>query len=246
MGWKRRALSRGLPSSITTVLQGNKMVLLNQNNLKRLLVLAVLIAVAGCGSQPTIPVEEHSSVKSPPKREIYYRAAPVATPVVPKAASPVRQAPITYEAVEPDPVWREIPSPAQQPRSVEPAVVEQPYRVSPRTTTIEPVPRDEDPLQGMLQKIEQAMQQGAFERAEGLLERALRIDSQRPGLWHDLAQVRYQQHAYQEAVTLARRSNSFATPGSVLREENWSLIARAKEALGDLDGAAAAWRKAGR
>ncbi|MBT3197418.1 MAG: hypothetical protein HN842_00325 [Gammaproteobacteria bacterium] len=87
-----------------------------------------------------------------------------------------------------------------------------------------------DPLLGLLNKIEQALQRGEYERAEGLLERALRIDSQRAGLWHDLAQVRYHQSSYREAVTLARRSNTLAVAGSVLSEENHSLIERARAA----------------
>lgn len=221
------------------------MVLLNRYTLTRVLWIAAMVGISGCGSQPTIPVEEHSSIKPPKQREIYYRAAPVARPSAPVAITPRQQhKPITYEAVEPEPVWQEVPPPQQQPRTA-PAPRKH-YREPVRTTIIEPAPREDNPLLGMVQKIEHAMQQGEFEQAEGLLERALRIDSQRPGLWHDLAQVRYQQHAYQEAVTLARRSNSFANPGSVLKEENWSLIARSKEALGDLDGARAAWRKAGR
>ncbi len=215
------------------------MVLLNRYQLTNLLGIAVAVGLSGCGGQPTIPVEEHSSVKPPKKREIYYRAASVA--VTPRAEEA-----ITYEAVEPEPVWQEIPPPAQHESRRQPQTTERSHREPLRSTTIVPASGGDDPLLGMLQKIESAMQQREFERAEGLLERALRIDSQRPGLWHDLAQVRYQQHAYQEAVTLARRSNSLANSGSVLSEENWSLIARAKEALGDIDGAAAAWRKAGR
>ena len=203
---------------------------------------ALLMGLAGCGSQPTIPVEEHSSVKPPKQREVYYRAAPVVSPRAAVAARPAREEPITYQAVEPEPVWEEIPAAdPEPPRAV--ARTRQPVQ-----STIEPMQpeRSDDPLLGMMEKIERAMQQGEYQRAEGLLERALRIDSQRPGLWHDLAQVRYQQNAYQEAVTLARRSNSLTRSGSVLKEENWALIARSKEALGDIDGANAAWQKAGR
>jgi len=102
-----------------------------------------------------------------------------------------------------------------------------------------------DPLLGLLQKIEQAMKSGAFNRAEGLIERALRIDAQRAGLWHDLARVRYRQGSYQEAETLARRSNTLAIGRPELQQENWTLIARAREVLGDRTGAAQAREKAG-
>lgn len=222
------------------------MVWFNQNKMRRGVVIACVVAIAGCGARPTIPVEEHSSVKPPKKRELYYRAAPAeASPAVVElpaavAATAAAEEPITYRMVEPAPLWQEIPPTQEPPPPLAHAAV-------PRHSTNEAPPSaaGTDPLQGMVEKIEQAMREGEYQRAEGLLERALRIDSQRPGLWHDLAQVRYQQHAYQEAVTLARRSNSFATAGSVLQEENWSLIARAKEALGDLQGAQQAWQKAG-
>lgn len=102
-----------------------------------------------------------------------------------------------------------------------------------------------DPLLGLLQKIKQAMKSGAFNRAEGLIERALRIDAQRAELWHDLARVRYRQKVYQEAETLARRSNMLATGQAALQQENWRLIARAREMMGDAAGAAEARKKAG-
>lgn len=235
--------------AITVWLAGSEVARVNSATVRQQLLWGgIVLWLTGCGGRPTIPVEEYSSIKRPPPKEVYHRAPPV---VVPKPRPVVAEAvavsrpqpePVTYQAVELEPVWQEIPPPGESaapaPRPVEPIA-----RVAPAPA---PQPVEDDPLQGMLQKIEQAMQQGAYPRAEGLLERALRIDSQRAGLWHDLAQVRYHQHEYKEAVTLARRSNSFANRGSVLKGENWSLIARSKEALGDLDGARAAWRKAGR
>ena len=237
--------------NLCSIIMVNRMArvnLKNSNNSKsHLLWLPVVAWLGGCGGQPRVPVEEHSSIKPPPKKEIYYRASAVAKPAPRRVeparrteperviVTPARQQPITYQAVEPEPVWEEIPPPAEPaPRYPQQARVAKPQQL------------EDDPLLGMLQKIEQAMQQQEYGRAEGLLERALRIDSQRAGLWHDLAQVRYQQKLYQEAVTLARRSNSFADRGSLLIEENWSLIARSKEALGDAKGARAAWSKAGR
>ncbi len=208
----------------------------------RIIGVIMLMLLAGCGSQPTIPVEEHSSVKPPPQRERYYRAAPVARPEVAKPSSARPYAVTPYQPVEPEPAWREIP-PAQ-PHSAEP--VQSRPLTAPTAKVPESIITRDDPLLGVMGRIEQAMQQGDYKLAEGLLERALRIDSQRAGLWHDLAQVRFHQQAYAEAVTLARRSNSLTSRGGMLQEENWSLIARSKEALGDLQGARAAWRKAGR
>lgn len=100
-----------------------------------------------------------------------------------------------------------------------------------------------DPMQEMLQQIEQALQQNKIERAEMLVERALRIDSQRAGLWHDLAQIRLRQSSWREVIVLARRSNGLAAGRAGLQKQNWSLIAEAKEALGDTAGARAAWKR---
>jgi len=102
-----------------------------------------------------------------------------------------------------------------------------------------------DPLQEMLGQIEQALRQGELSRAEILLERALRIDAQRASLWHDLARIRYQQKSYKESVTLAQRSNRWASGKPVLQKENWTLIAQSKEALGDSAGARQAWINVG-
>ncbi len=211
--------------------------------LVRYMVLLAPLLLYGCGKSAMIPVEEHSSIKLPPVAEVYYRAAtapevhqarPPAEVVVTRA---VQKAGIEEEAMQ----WREIPTPTQ--RNVEPVwetVSEEPMIVSRAQ-----VGRDrDDPLLSLLKKIERAMGQGEYQRAEGLLERALRIDSQRAGLWHDLGQVRFHQEAYDEAITLARRSNRLAAGSAVLREENWLLIARAKEALGDLEGARVARKKA--
>lgn len=103
-----------------------------------------------------------------------------------------------------------------------------------------------DPLHDLLRQIESALQQGDDSRAEMLLERALRIDSRRASLWHDLARIRYRQSSYEESVTLAQRSNRLAPGKPILQQENWSLIAQAKDALGDSSGAIQARRRAGR
>ncbi len=104
---------------------------------------------------------------------------------------------------------------------------------------------DLDPLHDLIEKIEYALQQGQLEKAEVLLERALRIDSQRAGLWHDLAQVHHLQGSYRESITLAKRSNTLSVGMPALQEQNWSLIAGSREALGDHAGAELAWGRAG-
>lgn len=109
----------------------------------------------------------------------------------------------------------------------------------------QPLEERADPLREMVRQIEQALQRNEIGRAEMLVERALRIDSGRAGLWHDLAQIRMRQSSWNEVIVLARRSNGLAAGKQGLQQQNWSLIAQAREALGDHAGAQAAWKRSG-
>jgi len=82
--------------------------------------------------------------------------------------------------------------------------------------------------------------------AAASLERALRIEPRNPRLWQALARVHLQQGDYVQAESTARRSNSWAGSDSVLRSENWRLIARSREARGDAEGARTALESAER
>ena len=81
---------------------------------------------------------------------------------------------------------------------------------------------------------------GRLTNAAASLERALRIEPRNPHLWQELARVRLKQGDYQQAESVAARSNSWAGSDSRLRAENWRLIAQARDARGDVAGARAA------
>ena len=87
---------------------------------------------------------------------------------------------------------------------------------------------------------------GRLANAAASLERALRIEPRNPRLWHELAGVRLKQGDYAQAESTAARSNSWAGGDSGLRAENWRLIAQAREARGDAEGARAALEAAER
>ena len=78
---------------------------------------------------------------------------------------------------------------------------------------------------------------GKLSNAAAGIERALRIEPRNPRLWHELARVRLQQGQFTQAESMAARSNSFAGSDNAVRAENWRLIAQAREARGDADGA---------
>ena len=87
---------------------------------------------------------------------------------------------------------------------------------------------------------------GRLANAAASLERALRIEPRNPRLWQELARVRLKQGDYAQAESTAARSNSWAGSDNALRADNWRLIARAREARGDAEGAKAALEAAER
>ncbi len=104
-----------------------------------------------------------------------------------------------------------------------------------------PVSRSENvAVAGLMESARADAAAGKLSSAAASVERALRIEPRNPRLWQELARVRLQQTQFGQAENMAARSNSFAGSDSALRAENWRLIAQAREARGDADGARAA------
>ena len=74
--------------------------------------------------------------------------------------------------------------------------------------------------------------------AANSLERALRIEPRNAQLWSRLAQVRYDQKAWKQAVQLAAKSNTLSGGNASLLRQNWVLMANAYDELGDSAAAA--------
>lgn len=81
------------------------------------------------------------------------------------------------------------------------------------------------------------MDQGDTQSAVGSLERALRIEPRNAVLWSRLAEVRFEQQNWQQAIQMAAKSNTLAPANSALRRQNWNLMASAYTALGQDDQA---------
>lgn len=110
-----------------------------------------------------------------------------------------------------------------------------------------PAARTENPaVAGLLDAARADVAAGKLPNAAASLERALRIEPRNPRLWQELARVRLKQGDYAQAESTARRSNSWAGSDGALRAENWRLIAQAREARGDGDGARSALEQAER
>ncbi len=92
----------------------------------------------------------------------------------------------------------------------------------------------------LLDRAEHQANAGDLGAAATTLERAIRIDSRNPVLWHHLATVRLAEGAYLQAENLAAKSNSLAPGNRALQSRNWQLIADARRSRGDTAGASAA------
>ncbi len=75
--------------------------------------------------------------------------------------------------------------------------------------------------------------QGQSAKAAATLERALRIEPRNALLWHRLAVVRFQQQQWQQTIAMARKSIALAGNNRNLKSDNWGLIAKAYDKLGD-------------
>lgn len=89
-----------------------------------------------------------------------------------------------------------------------------------------------------------ALAAGRAEDAATALERALRIEPRNAALWHELALVRMSQGQFEQAGSLATKSNTLAGANKSLRARNWRLIAEVRTQAGDRAGAEAATAKA--
>ncbi|MBT5031999.1 MAG: tetratricopeptide repeat protein [Proteobacteria bacterium] len=78
---------------------------------------------------------------------------------------------------------------------------------------------------------------GNLDEGARVLERALRIEPSNPEIWHRMAQIKFMQADYSQAVVTASRSNTFAGRNESLRQSNLALMLQSYVALGDNSGA---------
>jgi tetratricopeptide (TPR) repeat protein len=85
----------------------------------------------------------------------------------------------------------------------------------------------------LLDAAEQSRASGQLAQAAQNLERALRIDPNDALVWHKLAEIRFTQADYRQALSLTARSNTLLEARNELRLANHALRVLAFEALGD-------------
>lgn len=84
----------------------------------------------------------------------------------------------------------------------------------------------------LLDRSQTDIQSGQRESAGASLERALRIEPRNAWLWQELAQLRLSQGQYAQAISLARKSISFAGKEKRLLALDWRVIGNARVAMG--------------
>lgn len=89
-------------------------------------------------------------------------------------------------------------------------------------------------VQRLIQQADLAIANNDWVNAISTLERALRINPKQAETWSRLSVANYGKQQYQQAIQMARRSNSHILNNNELKAYNWLMIARSYEQLGDM------------
>ncbi len=131
------------------------------------------------------------------------------------APAPVRDAAVSKP--------RPVPAPAPLDKSEDAEVYA--YRAP-----AEPVFKPGRPVLALVEKAEAQRAAGDLAGAAATLERALRIERRNPHLWNRLAWVRLDQGQYDQAGSLAAKSDALAGDAPGLRRDNARIMAAADKA----------------
>jgi tetratricopeptide (TPR) repeat protein len=96
-------------------------------------------------------------------------------------------------------------------------------------------PSPDTAIDSLLDQANVAMTNEQWDVAAQTLERALRIEPQNALVWQRLANVRFSQGDFTQAVQLATKSNTLARSNHLLQRQNLALIVDAYERTGDVE-----------
>ncbi|WP_428312236.1 tetratricopeptide repeat protein [Hydrocarboniphaga sp.] len=158
----------------------------------------------------------------------------------------------------PDNIGRTIPAPTQPvppPRQPVPITPGTPVPGDPSLAMIPPpktvptYPKAAEDISSqavvsLMKQARTARAAGQFDQASGALERAQRIEPRNYFVWSSLARVYLDKKDYDNAESVALKSNSLARGNIYVELENWKIIAAARQAQGDAIGALQAQGKA--
>ena len=115
---------------------------------------------------------------------------------------------------------------------------------------IEPVDQPKEareiapPVLSLLDEADQLRTAGDFEGASARLERAQRIAPTEPEVYFQLSSLRLEQGSLEDAVNIATQGVDLSGADQAMKRDLYTVIARAKDALGDASGASEARRLA--
>jgi tetratricopeptide (TPR) repeat protein len=139
-----------------------------------------------------------------------------------------------------------VPAPREAPPQTSGAPEVHAYRPPQQLATVRP--ETSRAVSNLMQRAAAQRRAGDYAGAKASLERALRIEPRNPRLWNRLAHVYALQEDYAQVEQFAAKSNALINSSvqadQVLQADNWSLIAQARDALGDRTGARQARERA--
>jgi predicted Zn-dependent protease len=98
-------------------------------------------------------------------------------------------------------------------------------------------PEAEGPTLALLRESERSAEGGDVEQAIAFVERAIRLDSRDVSLWLRLARLQLTAQRPAVAEQLAQRAIAMARDQRDYERQGWLLVAEAREAQGDPEGA---------
>lgn len=96
-----------------------------------------------------------------------------------------------------------------------------------------PVPQEGKAAATLLASARQNRESGRLGQAEMILERALRVEPRNARLWYEMAQIKFDQREYRQAVQFCIKSKSLAGRDYDLIEQNRVLMEKASRELGE-------------
>lgn len=107
-----------------------------------------------------------------------------------------------------------------------------------------PTPPSSPAVVALLAQAKHERRAGHLERSDAALERALHIEPRNPRTWYRMAQVRLEEGNSAQAEAFALKCIRLSRADRRLQARAWALIASARRAQGDAQGAAAARARA--
>lgn len=115
-------------------------------------------------------------------------------------------------------------------------LIQQEKRITPDLDASAPV-RPKSPVDNLRLQAQAAQAQGNWDRAAGLLERALRLDSREADLYAEIAEVRLGQGRFADAEQIALRGLTVNAGNDERSARLWDAIAQARSGQGKVEGA---------